>query len=183
MGWDYCCCAIPILNVGAYFTLSEQFVLGILVGTLSLTTPALVGTSLPFSFAHLILSLLGFAFALIQFIGFFGIFKEKPNLFRRYVSINWIVLSVGLSAAATFIGISASRHSRAVATCEATFFNESDVAEDDEGEQICEIFCWISVGVMGGLWLLLTILQSYFVLVLRNYGVTQRIDHTKQQWE
>lgn len=37
---DYCCCAIPIVNAGIYATLIEQFVLGILVGILSMVTPA-----------------------------------------------------------------------------------------------------------------------------------------------
>jgi hypothetical protein len=36
---DYCCCAIPVVNVGIYSTLAEQFVLGILAGTLSVATP------------------------------------------------------------------------------------------------------------------------------------------------
>jgi hypothetical protein len=36
---DYCCCAIPLINVGIYTTLIEQLVLGILVGTLSVATP------------------------------------------------------------------------------------------------------------------------------------------------
>jgi hypothetical protein len=37
---DYCCCAIPIINAGVYATLAEQFVLGLLVGVLSVGTPS-----------------------------------------------------------------------------------------------------------------------------------------------
>jgi hypothetical protein len=36
---DYCCCAIPVVNFGIYLTLTEQFVLGIVAGTLSVATP------------------------------------------------------------------------------------------------------------------------------------------------
>lgn len=36
---DYCCCAIPVVNVGIYSTLIEQFALGIIAGTLSVATP------------------------------------------------------------------------------------------------------------------------------------------------
>ena len=36
---DYCCCAIPVVNVGIYLTLIEQFALGIIAGTLSVATP------------------------------------------------------------------------------------------------------------------------------------------------
>lgn len=182
MGWDYCCCAIPVLNVGAYLTLSEQFVLGILVGTLSFATPSLVGSSVPFSFANLILCGLGYAFAIVQLFGFVGIFKEKPALFRRYVAVNWILLYIGLSVAASYLGISASRHSAAVTACESTFFagdSTSTTVDDTKGEQICNIFTWATLGVMGALWVLVFIVQTYLVFVLRNYGASQRADHTK----
>jgi hypothetical protein len=36
---DYCCCAIPVVNFGIYLTLTEQFALGIVAGTLSIGTP------------------------------------------------------------------------------------------------------------------------------------------------
>jgi hypothetical protein len=186
MGWDYCCCAIPVLNVGAYSVLSEQFVLGILVGTLSVATSSLVGASIPFSGATFIVMTLGYIFAAVQLLGFLGIFKEKPVLFRRYVLINWIVLYIAFSVVATFIGISAARHSQAVDACESTFFasdsTSTSTTEDTKGEQICNIFCWSTLGVMGALWVLLFLVQSYFILVLRNYGITQRLDHTKEQW-
>lgn len=181
MGWDYCCCAIPILNVGAYSTLSEQFILGVLVGTLSFATPSLVGVSLPFSFASFIMCGLGYAFAIVQLVGFIGVFKEKAGLFRRYVAINWILLYVGFSVAATFIGISAGRHNQAVDYCEKNFFagDASSTTEDTKGEQICNIFTWSTLGVMGALWLLLFIVQTYLVLVLRNYSSDQISDHAK----
>jgi len=184
MGWDYCCCAIPVLNFGAYLTLTEQFVLGILLGTLSFSTPSLVGAALPFKYSYFILCGLGYLFAAVQLVGFLGIFKEKADLFRKYVTVNWIVLYTGLSLIATFIIISAVRHNQATDICEATFFpSETGTLADDKGERICEIFTWVSVGIMGALWLIITILQSYLVLVLRGYGVTQRADHYKlSEW-
>ncbi|KAG8783661.1 hypothetical protein FRC15_004766 [Serendipita sp. 397] len=181
MGWDYCCCAIPVLNVGAYFTLSEQFLFGILVGTLSFATPSLVGGSVPFSFAAFILSGIGYAFAFLQIVGFLGVFKEKPTLFRRYVAINMIVLYAGFSVAATFLVISGARHSRAVELCQTQFFghNADGAIGESEGYQVCNIFCWATLGVMGALWVLLFVVQSYLTFVLRNYGASQRADHIK----
>lgn len=109
---------------------------------------------------------LGYGFAAIQLIGFLGVFKEKARLFRRYVFLNWIILYAGLSVAATFIAISAVRHDAAVDACEQNFFG-SDIpgstTEDTKGEQICNIFCWSTLGVMGALCLLLFIVQvAYF---------------------
>jgi len=37
---DYCCCAIPAINAGIYAVLTEQLVLGIVAGTLSIATPS-----------------------------------------------------------------------------------------------------------------------------------------------
>ena len=37
---DYCCCAIPVVYAGIYTALLEQFVLGIVAGTLSIATPS-----------------------------------------------------------------------------------------------------------------------------------------------
>jgi hypothetical protein len=104
---------------------------------------------------------LGYIFAAVQIVGFLGIFKEKPVLFRRYVLVNWIVLYIGLSVAATFLGVSAARHSQAVAACETNFFptDGGSTTEDNKGQQICNIFCWSTLGVMGALWVLLFAVQ------------------------
>lgn len=112
---------------------------------------------------------IGYIFAIVQLVGFIGIFKEKAGLFRRYVAINWIILYVGLSVAAAFLGISAARHSQAVQACETNFFaaDSSSTTEDTKGEQICNIFCWSTLGVMGALWVLLFIVQvSYLGICL-----------------
>ena len=37
---EYCCCAIPLVNVGIYAIMVEQTVLGIIVGALSFATPS-----------------------------------------------------------------------------------------------------------------------------------------------
>ena len=106
---------------------------------------------------------LGYGFAGIQLVGFFGVFKEKPSLFKIYVTVNSIVLYGGLSAAAAFIGISAGRHQTAVGTCESSFFssgNQTTSSQDDtEGQQVCDIFTWVVLGVMGALWGVLFIVQ------------------------
>lgn len=106
---------------------------------------------------------LGYVFAGIQLVGFFGIFKEKPALFRKYIALNSVVLYVGLSAALAFIGISAGRHQPAVDECESSFFNSGNqtttAQADTEGEQVCNIFTWAILGITGGLWLVLFILQ------------------------
>jgi hypothetical protein len=87
---EYCCCAIPVVNVGIYSTLTEQFVLGILAGTLSVATPdsklhppvlprsrlrhccIVVGAATP-SFARWIFAAICYVGAFIQVLGFIGV--------------------------------------------------------------------------------------------------------------
>jgi hypothetical protein len=40
---EYCCCAIPLVNVGIYAVLTEQLALELIVGTLSVATRSSMG--------------------------------------------------------------------------------------------------------------------------------------------
>ncbi|KAG8782930.1 hypothetical protein FRC12_020304 [Ceratobasidium sp. 428] len=73
---EYCCCAIPILNVGIYTVLGEQFVLGVVAGTLSIATPFIVGASVP-GVAPWLLAISCYIVAGAQAIGFIGVFKAR----------------------------------------------------------------------------------------------------------
>ncbi|KAI0274632.1 hypothetical protein BC834DRAFT_814875 [Gloeopeniophorella convolvens] len=174
---DYCCCAIPVVNFGIYFTLVEQFALGILAGTLSVATPDIVGAAV-FSFAHWIFAIICYVGAFVQVLGFIGVAQEKSVLFRRYTALHALVTVAAFSVAAVWIAISASRHSTAKSNCERKFFSAtSDLTS--EGDTMCEIFAWVDIGLMGGLWVLLAITQFYLFTVISGYGVGQRGDHEK----
>jgi hypothetical protein len=87
---DYCCCAIPVVNVGIYSTLTEQFALGILAGTLSISTSQsnslpyffrfvthtcclVVGASATPSSARWIFAVICYVGAMVQVFGFIGV--------------------------------------------------------------------------------------------------------------
>ncbi|KAI9460886.1 hypothetical protein BJY52DRAFT_235513 [Lactarius psammicola] len=174
---DYCCCAIPVVNVGIYSTLTEQFSLGIIAGTLSIATPQIVGAATP-SFARWIFAIICYVGAMIQVLGFIGVAREKPVLYRRYTTLHILATTAAFSVAAVWIIISATRHSTAKRNCEQRFFTAtSDLTS--EGEKMCEIFPWVDIGLMGGLWVLLAISQFYFYTIISGYGVGQRGDHEK----
>ncbi|KAH9175351.1 hypothetical protein EDB89DRAFT_1946743 [Lactarius sanguifluus] len=174
---DYCCCAIPVVNVGIYSTLTEQFALGIIAGTLSVATPQIVGAATP-SIARWVFAIICYVGAMVQVLGFIGVAREKPILYRRYATLNSLVTVAAFSIAAVWIIISATRHSTAKSNCEQKFFTAaSDLTS--EGETMCEIFPWVDIGVMGGLWVLLAISQFYFFTIISGYGVGQRGDHEK----
>ncbi|PSS37554.1 hypothetical protein PHLCEN_2v570 [Hermanssonia centrifuga] len=173
---DYCCCAIPTVNAGIYITLLEQFTLGIVAGTLSVATPAIVGAS-TFSAAKWIFAIICYAAAAIQVLGFFGVLKERPIMYRRYTTLHLLVTLGAFSVAAVWIAWSAARHNKAKAKCQTDFF--AFTSEASEAETLCNIFPWVDIGLMAGLWVLLAISQLYFYVVISSYGAGQRLDHEK----
>lgn len=87
-------------------------------------------------------------------------------MFRRYTTIHILLTVAAFAVALTWIIVSATRHSTAVTNCESDFFSNStsssdssDVPTFDEGETLCNIFTWVDVGLMGGLWVVLAIMQ------------------------
>jgi len=175
---EYCCCAIPLTNSGIYFTLIEQFALGMLVGILALATPSIVGAATP-SFAPVLLAVDSFAAAGVQVLGFMGVIREKVILYRRYVSLHGLATSAAFSIAAAWIIVSATRHSTAKAKCIDDFFSDLNSDLQTQGDTLCGIFPWVDVGIMGGLWAILAILHIYLYIVVSSYSTSQQRDHEK----
>ncbi|KAJ7492532.1 hypothetical protein FB451DRAFT_1020995 [Mycena latifolia] len=175
---EYCCCAIPIINAGIYFTLIEQFVLGILVGILSVATPTIVGAATP-SFAPWVFGIICFVASAIQVLGFIGVSQEKSVLFRRYISLHSLAIVAAFSVALAWIILSVSRHSTAKANCITSFFANADSEQKVEGDTLCNIFPFVDVGVMGGLWVILAALHIYLYVVINSYSNGQQRDHAK----
>ncbi|KAH8102449.1 hypothetical protein BXZ70DRAFT_1006372 [Cristinia sonorae] len=172
---DYCCCAIPTVNAGIYVILFEQFVLGMTAGTLAVATPQIVGAATP-SFAKWIFAIVCYVGAAAQVFGFLGVWKERPIMYRRYTTLHILLLTSALSIAAVWIILSAARHNQAKSSCLSTFFT---VTTGSLGDTLCEIFPWVDVGLMGGLWVILASVQLYLYFVASSYGTGQRLDHEK----
>lgn len=152
---------------------------------------AVVGTAIP-SFAQWLFAVGCFVVCAAQALGFIGVFKvcptcspyargtadhplrpqEKATLFQRFVQINSAAVSFVFGVAATFIIISATRHTTATQTCVNNFFALDNtttsssnsipgtaVADDSEGQTICNIFTWVDVGLMGGFFVVMLIFQ------------------------
>lgn len=173
---DYCCCAIPTVNAGIYLTLLEQFILGFVAGTLSVATPHIVG-AVTFSAAKWIFAIIAYAGAAVQIFGVIGVLQERPILYRRYTTLHLLITLAAFSVAAVWIILSASRHGQAQSQCEKDFFSNTN--EQSEADTLCNIFPWVDVGLMAGLWVLLAIVQTYLYVVLSSYGSGQRLDHEK----
>ncbi|KAJ7630991.1 hypothetical protein FB45DRAFT_917144 [Roridomyces roridus] len=175
---EYCCCAIPLVNAGIYFTLIEQLVLGALVGGLALSTPKIVGAVTP-SFAALLLGLVAIGMAAVQILGFIGVAGEKSGVFRTYATLHSLITTAAFSIALTWIILSATRHSTAKSDCLNQFFSNATTEEKSEGDTLCNIFPFVETGVMGGLWVLLAVVQGYLFFVVSSYSAGQQRDHAQ----
>jgi len=85
--------------------------------------------------------------------------KEKPVLFRRYISLHTLAAIAAFALGAAWIIISAARHNTAKSDCLSDFFNTEDSTLQSEGDTLCEIFPWVDVGIMGAIWILLAIVH------------------------
>ncbi|OXH25272.1 hypothetical protein J008_05396 [Cryptococcus neoformans] len=179
----YCCCAIPLVNAGIYTVIGEQAVLGAAIGIVVFATPDIVGASFP-SFGGDIFAVICFIVAAFQPIGFIGVLREKTSTFKVYTLLNALGILAALICSAALIITSALRHDTAVTDCEYKFFsdvgNSSSTANEtlaSEGQALCSAFAWADVGIMGGLWVILLIVQGYFVYLTRVYSASQVSDH------
>ncbi|KAG2366617.1 hypothetical protein BDR07DRAFT_1274275 [Suillus spraguei] len=172
---EYCCCAIPLVKAGIYTTLIEQFSLGIIIGSLSVGTPSIVGAATP-SYASLLLAIACYVGAAIQVLGFIGISKDKHILFRRYATLNSLITLVAFAIAAAWVIVSAKGHSTAVTNCENKYYSASALLGSNatEGQTVCDIITWIDIGLMAGAWVFFALVQAYLLFVISSYGTAQR---------
>lgn len=77
-------------------------------------------------------------------------------MYRRYTTLHLLVLVAAFSVAAVWIALSAARHNQAKTHCLSTFFA---VSTTSLGDTLCDIFPWVDIGLMGGLWVLLAAVQ------------------------
>lgn len=95
-------------------------------------------------------------------------------MFRRYTTIHIMITTAAFSVALVWIIISATKHNTAKADCLTDFFSNttSTSVTGDEGDILCNIFTWVDVGLMGGLWIILAIMQ---VRQLYSYRMFTRL--------
>ncbi|ODO08613.1 hypothetical protein L198_00344 [Cryptococcus wingfieldii CBS 7118] len=179
----YCCCAVPLVNTGIYTVLGEHAVIGAAIGIIVLATPDVVGASFP-SFGGVIFAIICFVIAGLQPIGFIGVVREKSSTFKVYTLLNGLAVVAGFVCSAALIIASALKHDTAVTACEEKFFSDTTNTSSSanstlasEGQTLCSAFAWADIGMMGGLWVIMLIVQLYFLYLTRVYSTSQVDDH------
>ncbi|SCZ97989.1 BZ3500_MvSof-1268-A1-R1_Chr7-3g09661 [Microbotryum saponariae] len=172
----YCCCAVPMYNTGIYTIIAQFAVISLVTGILSLAAPKIVSVAVP-SFGGYILGACCILVALIQVFGFFGVYRERPSLYRQYALWNMLAVLLALGVALAFIILSCVRHSTALASCEGLFATATTTVAQNSA--VCNIWMWVQVGLMGLLWIIVAIAEVYFVMLSYGYAKSQRLDHAK----
>ncbi|GAA5986779.1 hypothetical protein JCM10908_000894 [Rhodotorula pacifica] len=171
----YVCCAVPLYNGGIYAILAQFLIVSIVTGVLCFAAPSIVSVVTP-SFVSYILGVLCFAVAACQPVGFFGVYRERPRLFKGFLRINGLLVTAAVLCALAMIVVSAAKHSTAIDNCRALFSTDDT---DSTAHTICNIWTWIQIGIMGLLFVIVGLCQVYFVCYTSIYASEQRLDHAK----
>lgn len=191
-GMEFCCCYLPLVNVGAYLLVLETALVALAVGICALVPPSIVaGEGVIPSWSKGLIAALGFIALVWQLIGLVSVARQMPTLYRTYIRVNLILTLAIIVAAVAFLVVAAVQHNKAVTTCVATYgvipsnsnsassISVSGLGQDTDafsqsGRNICNIFVWAQTGVMGGLIVLMGLTQFYMLAAQRAYGGEQR---------
>lgn len=105
-------------------------------------------------------------------------------------------LALTFTLTLVWIIVSAAKHNAAVTACIQQFVTETEssgtstsVSDNGSlisidqgavsGQTLCSVFTWVQTGIMGGLWLALLIVETYFAMMSRAYSREQRADHQR----
>ncbi|GAA6008792.1 hypothetical protein JCM11491_003785 [Sporobolomyces phaffii] len=171
----YVCCAVPLYNSGIYCILAQFLIISLVTGVLCFASPSIITVTTP-NLVSYVLGVLSFVVSAWQFVGFFGVYRDKVALFKTYSRINTALLLAALLLALAIIIISAVRHKSAIDTCQNLFSTD---ATGNTGEAICNVWTWVQVGIMGLLFVIVALCEAYFLMYASIYSSEQKLDHAR----
>ncbi|KAJ1030424.1 hypothetical protein NDA16_001333 [Ustilago loliicola] len=189
---EFCCCYLPLVNVGAYLLVLETALVGLAVGICALAPPAIVaGQGVIPSWSKSLVAALGLITLCWQILGLISVARQMPTLYRTYLRINTVLTFAIIAATVAFLIVAASQHNKAVSICVNTYgvipasstssssvslsgLGQGTDAFSESGRNICNILIWVQTGVMAGLIVLMGLTQIYMLAAQRAYGGEQR---------
>ncbi|GAA5886963.1 hypothetical protein JCM16303_003073 [Sporobolomyces ruberrimus] len=171
----YVCCAVPLYNSGIYCILAQFLIISLVTGVLCFASPSIITVTTPNIISY-VLGVLSFVISAWQFIGFFGVYRDKVKLFKTYSRINTALILAALLLSLAIIIISAVKHNTAIDTCQRLFSTD---ATGNTGEGICNVWTWVQVGIMGLLFVIVGLCELYFLMYSSIYSSEQKLDHAK----
>lgn len=178
----YCCFAIPLYNAGIYSILAQFTILGFVFGILSFSAPSILAIVIDFSYTALF-GVLCLCVGLVQAIGFYAVYKEKPDLFKKYTIGTQSLLALTFLYSLVLLIISFTRHSAAVDQCLAQFISGDELNDgpSNSSRQLCSVWTHAQLGVCLFVWLLFLLTEVYCCYMVKIWGRDQKLDHMKYQ--
>ncbi|EHS63928.1 uncharacterized protein PGTG_21946 [Puccinia graminis f. sp. tritici CRL 75-36-700-3] len=178
----YCCFAIPLYNTGIYSILAQFTIFGFVFGILSFSAPSILAIVLDFSFTAFF-GVLCLAVGSIQALGFYGVYKEKPIIFKRYFMGNVGLIGITFLYSLILLIISSTKHQTAIDQCLLQFVSNDEFVDgpSNSSRQLCSVWTWAQLAVCFFVWFLFFFSQLYFCYMVKVWGQDQRLDHIRYQ--
>ncbi|PLW12348.1 hypothetical protein PCANC_23427 [Puccinia coronata f. sp. avenae] len=178
----YCCFAIPLYNTGIYSILAQFTLFGFVFGILSFSAPTILAIVLDFAFTAFF-GILCLAIGFIQALGFFGVYKEKPDIFKKYVMANMALLGVTFAYSLVLLIMSSTKHQTAIDQCLLQFVSNEEFLQgpSSTSHDVCSIWTYAQLGVCFFVWFLFFFAQLYFCYMVKVWGKDQKLDHIRYQ--
>ncbi|KAA1138998.1 hypothetical protein PGTUg99_033035 [Puccinia graminis f. sp. tritici] len=178
----YCCFAIPLYNTGIYSILAQFTIFGFVFGILSFSAPSILAIVLDFSFTAFF-GVLCLAVGSIQALGFYGVYKEKPIIFKRYFMGNVGLIGITFLYSMILLIISSTKHQTAIDQCLLQFVSNDEFVDgpSNSSRQLCSVWTWAQLAVCFFVWFLFFFSQLYFCYMVKVWGQDQRLDHIRYQ--
>lgn len=185
-GTRFCCCAFPLVKFGAYLLVIETAFVALCLGILALAPPPIVGgmDAIP-SWGKYVVAVIAFVLAAWQILGLYTVVTDSPWPYKQYSRINFLATIVLLCFTIAFTVTAAAKHNESIDACMNEF--ERPLANDglgvdevqdrlDQGRHdVCNYLGWADVGLMGGLVVVVGLVQLYMCYMQGQYGKRQRV--------
>lgn len=163
-GIEFCCCAVPLVNAGAYLIALESLFVAICVVVLALATPQIVASMdiLP-SWLKPVVAVVGVLAILLHLFGIITIARESTTKYRAYIRIHFLLTLFVIVLTSIGTVWMFTQHDKAAAACTRQYGNEPldsgrgikvQVLSDtfkDTGEKICNYFTYAQAAACGAL--------------------------------
>ncbi|WFD24100.1 hypothetical protein MEQU1_002797 [Malassezia equina] len=171
--------------MGAYMLAIETAFVALCIGVIALAAPTIVGgmDAIP-SWGKYVVAVICFLVAAWQIFGFSTILADHTHLYHVYWVVNLIATLVVLCFTIAFTVTAAGKHNSAIDACMARFegslaydglgIQQVESALDNGRHKVCDILTWADVGLMGGLVVLVGLVQLYMCAMQSLYGKRQR---------
>ncbi|OAV96305.1 hypothetical protein PTTG_06305 [Puccinia triticina 1-1 BBBD Race 1] len=178
----YCCFAIPLYNTGIYSILAQFTVFGFVFGILSFSAPSILAIVLDFAYTAFF-GILCLAVGFIQALGFFGVYKEKPAIFKKYFIGNVGLLALTFGYSLVLLIISSTKHATAIDQCLLQFVSNEEFVDgpSSTSRQVCSVWTYAQLAVCFFVWFLFFFSQLYFCYMVKIWGQDQKLDHIRYQ--